>query len=221
MTPREYGDYLLQCLQRLAAIIVALALFGLIATALFGHPRADAQAAIITHPTKWANVVTHVQVAPTRACIAGWERDTDRFGDWLLRRAFVDFGRLDLIQQAAIASAISAGDLAALAAMRTVPVTDTDPAMAPCMAKLIIPPPVWIVAPLTSGKRPAYLLNADKTRGAQSGTADTLIEGQQMPCDCKTRSVETTTSTYCDWMTRRLTFDAAEPVRVALCREAK
>lgn len=212
--------------KRAGRALFVVALVGLAGALLFGHMRAAAQTQplpdkpISISPQLWTGRVVDVQAQPFRACMAGYHRAADPYGDWLRAVAWVDFARLTQAQIAAIGAAFAAADLAALTALRTVIVDgDKDQAAAPCLAKLgPMPPPVWRVAALASGKRPAYTLGADGKRGAQSGTADVLIEGQPMPCNCKVRSVETTSSTYCAWLTARQTFDAAEPVRVTLCR---
>lgn len=206
----------------LRILFVAFVL-GIVGALLFG--KAEAQVTdkpITTSPMTWAGRVVDVTPAPFRACVAGWTRDTDRYGDWLLAVAFVDYSRMTATQIAAHAAAFGNGDLAALSALHTVNVSRSDPAVAPCIAKLTAPAPVWQVASLASGKRPAYLLGADGKRGAQSGTADVkLSTGEPMPCNCKVRSVETTTSTYCTWMMARQTVEPTEPTRVTLCRENK
>lgn len=199
-------------------LLIAAAVIGLAGAMLF--PRtAHGQVTDppITNPLAWVGRVVDVQAA--RACVAGWRRDTDRYGDYIRAMAFVDFSRLTATQIAAISAAFSNNDLAALATLRTVNVRD-DPAVAPCLAKLNTPPPTWVVASISSGKRPAYLLGADGKRAAQSGTADVkLPNGEPMPCRCKTRSVETTSSTYCSWMMADQEIGGQK--RVTLCRENK
>lgn len=198
----------------LAAAFVAVA-FGV----LFPSPaRAQAvtDAPIMALPATLEGAALDVDIANQRACAAWWVRDADRYGDWHVASAFCS--------GAACTAALDAlgkpGALATLTAMRTVNITAAD--VRPCIDKLPVPPAAWIVAPISTGKRPAYLLKADGTRGAQSGYADTTLSGNgntvPMWCNCRVRSVETTSSTYCTWATARQISDPSEPVRVALCR---
>lgn len=199
-------------------LLLAAMLIGLIGAVVFGMP-AHGQTAdkmITVNPTQWTNRVIDVQPSPFRACVAGYHRGADRYGGWMVAVAWVDFARLTSAQIAAISAAAANGDLIALAGLRTVTTGGADDAAAqPCRAKLVPPPPVWRVATLASGQRPAYALGADGKRGAQAGTAPVLTTtGGPTPCNCKIRSVETTSSTYCAWA-------SAPPDRVTLCREAK
>jgi len=209
------------------------ALLGAIATVMFvllclfiGTVSIRAQAQGVTDkpitsmPQTWTGVVVDVTASPFSACVAGWERSQDKYGPYLLRKAFVDCGRLNASQCAAATRAAAAGDLAAMAVLRTSNAA-ADPALQRCLDKLEAPPPTWVVAPIASGKRPAYLLNEDGSRGRQLGTADTMLEATPMWCNCRVRSIETTSSTYCSWATARQTFDVGEPKRVTLCRATK
>lgn len=193
----------------------------LVACLLFSAP-ALAQvtdAPVTTWPTAWRGVVTVATLNPPYGCIAGWTRSTDRYSEWQSVSAFAD-GTLSPDSLAAIASAVATQNLGALNAMRT---EDVGLATKPCTDKLSPRPLAWSVAPISSGRRPAYLLLPDGKRGAQSGTAGTVnSDGTPVRCWCLTRSVETTSSTYCAWQV----FNAApvaptDPVRVTLCREAK
>lgn len=203
-------------------LLIAAALIGLIGAVAFGMP-AHAQTAtpppdrmITVHPMQWTNRVVDVQASPFRACVAGYHREADRYGGWMVAIAWVDFARLSAAQIAALSAAASNGDLIALGAMRTVTAgAAQDPAAAPCRAKLVPPPPVWRVAPIASGHRPLYVLGPDRKRGAAAGSAPVATTtGGPTPCNCKIRSVETTSSTYC-------ALAAGPPTQVTLCRESK
>lgn len=193
------------------AVIV---LIGLVLSMLFaGVARAEVtDAPITTWPTTWRGTVWDGSL--TKGCVAGWSRPDDRFADWQLSAAWVDASRLPATAPAAMASAVAAQNLAALAAMRTHPIERAD--VQPCLDKLTPKPLAWAVAPLASGKRPAYLLTATGTRGAQSGTVDVLTAGQPTRCNCLVRSAELTSSVYCAPATA-----ASEPLRVTLCRDVR
>src|SRR6185503_6862197 len=84
-----------------------------------------------------------------------------------------------------------------------------DPVAEPCYLATKAPPAPWVVAPITSGKRPAYLINPDGTRGKQQGTADVMLVGTAGPvpmwCQCgdSKRRIVTSSSTYCPWATQQ------------------
>jgi hypothetical protein len=167
---------------------------------------------ITSWPTAWRGVVTSGTVNPPTGCIAGWSRPADRYADWQMSVAFVDGAQLAADAPAAIASAVAAQNLGALNALRT---ADVGQNARPCTDKLGPRPLAWYVSPLASGKRRAYTLLPDGTRGAVSGIVLTLTDGAATRCNCLVRSVETTTSTYCAVKTDVV------PDRVTLCLLAK
>jgi hypothetical protein len=215
-------------MKRIAAYLLGMIVLSLLALAILMTP-AQAQVTdnpITKPPSQWSGRVMNVDLSNAKGCMGGWVRP-DRYRDWIAEYAFVDMSRLTDAQRTAVQAGISAEDIAGLVKLRTVNAyTDgkMDPALVPCRDKLraTLPPAPWVVAPYSTGKRPAYLLNADKTRGVQSGYADTTItlDGKTVPmwCKCTTRSVETTTSTYCSWATAKETVSTE---RVTLCREVK
>lgn len=171
-------------------------------------------------PANLLDVVWNVD-ADWKVCIAWFAREDDRFGDYELQKAALDVPALVASELAIAKKAISERDLPALIKLRNLRMDSGQMivAMLPCMAKLKAPPSAWTVAPAASGIRAAFLLNHDYTRGPKSGTASTTIKDQPMWCNCKIRSVETTSSNYCTWATAREA--PADPVRVTLCRESK
>jgi hypothetical protein len=214
------------------ALIVALTV-GMVGAVLFAR-QAHAQvtdAPITTMHTEWTGVVHHV--TGTSACVAGWSVPSDKYSAHKLRIAFVDMTKLSAAGQLQMIDALNAGTPAVLAAMRTdnFRVADergvmvVNPMARPCFDKLKPPRPRWIVAPLESGKRPAYLLLADGTRGRQAGYVDTTITGNGRTaanaCLCSLRSKETTSSTYCApaWFAPPSTEAAPIPTVVTLCRQ--
>lgn len=164
---------------------------------------------ILTMPP--ADAVYDIRLKEGMGCVAWWEKDTDPYGDYHLVRAALDVKQLPAV--GLIQNALNTRDIPALVKARTVDAAALDAVYEPCKQKLSAPPLRWIVAPTTTGKRPAFPLKADGTRGAQQGTADTTISGKPMWCNCHVRSIETTSSTYCAWAT------AAS--LVTLCREVK
>jgi hypothetical protein len=170
---------------------------------------------ILALPTNPALVVIDINATEQKACAVWWERDTDPYGDWHLAKAFCE----------GVACVGVTTDLPKMIANRTRDVTAAD--VARCMAKLPHPPPpVWTVAPSSTGKRPAYVLKPDGTRGAQSGYIDTTITGNGKTaanwCRCdRMRSKETTSSTYCAPVWVEPPATESEPARrvVTLCRK--
>lgn len=215
-------------LRPIARVVLALLIavvIGIVGGMLFGCTPAHAQAPAVTDPPILAmpatldGVALSVDMAQQRACAAWWVRDDDKYGDWHIASAYC----AGAVCTAALDALTKPDALPALTKMRTANVTRAD--VQPCLDKIGAPPPAaWIVAPIASGQRPAYLLNADGTRGQRSGSAPTTLRPSDgsapvpMWCNCRVRSVETTSSTYCAWATMRETADPAEPTRVALCR---
>jgi hypothetical protein len=173
-----------------------------------------------------ADAVIDMQIRVGKGCAVWWERDGDRYGDYHLAKSALDVSQLVSVD--AVQAALNKRDVAALTTERTKNVKDLADVLQPCMDKLEAPAQgaAWIVAPITSGKRPAYVLNSDGTRGAQQDTADTTIsvDGKTgaMWCNCRVRSKETTSSTYCEWAMSPARPPVSLPVKlVTLCRENK
>jgi hypothetical protein len=192
-------------------------------------------------------MVVDVDLRAGRHCSVWWERDADRFGGYHLVVAAVDTQLLTNSAVEVLQAAIRARDLATLTKARTHSVKDLEAALRPCVPNwwapglpsleparqrqldaiaAVAPPPAWIVAPITSGKRPAYVLKPDGTRGAQSGYIDTTITGNGKTaanwCRCdRMRSKETTSSTYCAPVWVEPPATESEPARrvVTLCRK--
>lgn len=225
--------------------LAALAFVGLVLTGLYlAMPKARAQVQglpVLAMPG--ADAFYDLDIRTLKGCAGYWVRDTDRFGDYRLQVAALDLSGADDSLKQTFSAALPTGDLVTLTKLRNREIRDMAVAL-PCrngatrddgtVIAAVQPPAkwaAWIVAPATAGKRPAYVLNADGTRGKQSGYAETTISGngKTMPmwCNAKVRSVEATSSVYATWATARQTFtdpdagDAAEPVRVTLCKEVK
>ena len=208
-------------MRRITAYLIGMALLSFVMAL-----KAQVQDKPITvWPTEWVGTV--INVTTMGGCIAGWKRGTkDRFEPYYLQQAAFDSSRLQGQQLQQITAGISSKNLALLASMRTISLRDQFPlnddgSMQPCMDKLQPPPKPWTVAPDADGKRPAYCLNADGTKGPLCGEADTFMpDNTPMPCQpWKARTG--TTSIYATWPTAKQTFDPAERVRVTLCRETK
>lgn len=203
------------------------ALFALVVlTAMLVPASARAQAVTdkpITKMPTLGSIASDVNLAAGRGCAAWWERDKDRFGDYHIAEAAFDMSLLGAPGMQTLQQAFNARDLGALTAARTHNMRDLTAARAPCMddarseqLRALLPPPAWTVAPIASGYRPAYMLKADGTRGSKSGDIPTTHGGKPAPCNCKVRSVETTSSTYC----RPLSEPPGQQI-VTLCRESK
>jgi hypothetical protein len=199
-------------MRRIAAFLwatIVLSLFGCIGVMLFATQAQGQERPITSWPSTWTGVVFDFSMNDKTGCIAGWAPAPDRYSEPLLQIAFVDGARLTGAAQAEISRGITTQSLAALSAVRYVPVFSItpdgrwlDPIAQPCYDKLKPPAAPWIVAPITSGKRPVYALKADGTRGAQWGYASVTLTGNGKTaanwCECyRWRSKETTSSTYC------------------------
>lgn len=137
-----------------------------------------------------------VEFSPPAACIAWWERDKDRYGNYSMSVAAFD-PSMDPAVERPVLDALNARDLVGLIGLRTHNIKDM-PAAYPCITKLGPRPITWAVAPISTGKRPVYALDpVTKKRGAQKGTVTTTLNGQPRRVNCLVRSVETTSSTYC------------------------
>ena len=223
---RRFGR---QVVAYLVAMVV-LACLGLVGAMLF-HTPARAQVGdrqITTWITSWSGTVMDGSLNDKRGCVAGWGSAPDAWRDPRLQTAFAHGERLTGEGQREVSAGVTDASLARLAAARTHPVRladgSWDPALQPCIDKLQAPAAQWIVAPIASGQRPAYLLNADGTRGKQAGAVATTITGNgqtgPMWCDCRVRSVEATSSTYCPAAIDKQPVGAVPaPVRVTLCRK--
>lgn len=196
----------------LAAIALTLAIACTLVFLSLGAARAQVTDLPILDFPNLATIAVDMDLVAAKGCAAWWARDRDPYGDWHVNSAFCQ----------GAACNVAGTDLAAMAKARTRNVEAED--IRPCMAKLgPIPPPAWIVAPITSGQRPAYILNPDGTRGAKSGVAlVTLALGDTsgpMWCNCRVRSVETTSSTYCTWA--MASIEDPTTTRVTLCKATK
>lgn len=216
-------------MKRLTAYLLGMAALALV---MLLAPLAQAQSVtdkpITTWPDDWTGVVWSIDLAGQAGCIAGWGAAPDRYSSPPLQIAFA---RMPAAPQE-LSDAISAKSHSRLAAARTVNLRAADangvmrihPAAQPCYAKLEVPAAAWVVAKSTTGKRPAYLLNADGTLGKQAGTVDVKVTGNGKTvdnrCNCRVRAQQTT-STYCmpAWFSFPSTEAAPMPDRVVtLCR---
>ena len=182
----------------LGAIVVMLVALAGLTIALKARAQVT-DTPISSWPTEWTGAQMDIQVNPVKACIAGWHRSTDRYGDWWLQRAVLDCTRLTATECAQVVAAVATNDLKRLLAMRTINTKD-DAAVAPCVAKMTPQPMAWIVAPSSTDSRPAYTLKADGTRGAVALVRAPAAASAPTRAQCwRKRSKETTTSTYCAW----------------------
>jgi len=210
----------------IAAAILAVALL------LFPRPASGqvADKPITSWPDQWTGVVYHV--TGMAACVAGWAPPADKYGEPKLQIAFVDFAKMTAQRQQQMVDAINAGKTAELASMRNatfiVAPGQVNAMAKPCYDKLQPPPARWVVADDADGKRPAYLLNADGTRGKQVGSIDLMVTGNgktvRNRCDCRVRALSTTSSTWCRpyWYALPSTEAAPMPDKiVTLCQAPK
>jgi hypothetical protein len=59
------------------------------------------------------------------------------------------------------------------------------------------PPPTWVVAPVSTGQRPTYLIVDGKLVREGSQFIKTTTDGKPTPCDC-TNNYTFNSQTYCD-----------------------
>lgn len=210
----------MKALTRFLLGMIVLSILGMAGVMLFAQPARSQVTDLPVRSYPPSDAVMSVDLFSGRACVAWWKRSEDRYGDYVLSRAAVDGTMLLAQARAEVEAGINARDLIALNKARTHNLSDLFMALQPCLDKLPAPPRAWIVAPIASGERPAYILNPDGTRGPQNGYVPTTLAGEPHTCYCKTRSVETTSSTYCLPAQWKQTQES-EQVRVTLCREVK
>lgn len=174
---------------------------------------------ILTAPPVAA--VFDVRLVQLRGCVGWWEKDVNPFGDYHLVQAALDVKQLPVGMVEPVQFALNARDVAALTKVRTQDMVTLVDVYQPC--KRLEPPSWrWSVPAVTSGQRPAYLLNADGTLGKQSGYISTTMQvaGQSIPtpCVCVLRA-KGSTSAYC--LTALSKVAPTDPDRVSLCRENK
>jgi len=203
----------MKALTRFLLSMVVLALFGCIGVMLFAQAHAQVTDKPILRLPNLSEVVADFDMTEKKGCAIWWERDQDPFGDWHLAKAFCEGDGCYALST----------DLTKMVVARTRNVTPDD--VSRCVAKLTyVPPPVWIVAPYSTGERPVFELDQDNKRKASTAKVSVTMAPEGHPelprwCNCKVRSVEITSSTYCVFAGSKQTFNPTEPVRVTLCRK--